>query len=462
MSPLPESRPMPSLFGTDGVRGTANTTLTPELALALGKSAGRVLAGRSDAPRFLIGRDTRASGEMLEAALVAGVCSAGVDAVSLGVATTPAVATLTRLQDFAAGIVISASHNPAAENGIKFLGPDGSKLPDAVEREIEASVADLEGRPFVPGGHHEAGAARVGRYTEEPDLLAGYAAAARASIPVSLPPYRVVVDAAHGAGYRLNVEVLRSLGLQVQVIHDAPDGVNINLDAGSTHPETMCRAVTEAGADIGAAFDGDGDRVILADENGALVDGDHVMAMCAHQWVDTPDLPGNTVVGTVMSNIGLEESLGSIKVRLVRASVGDRYVAEQMRRTGAAVGGEKSGHIIFARHATTGDGLITLLQVLSLMARSGKPLSELASVMREYPQVLIGVRVRRKDGWDGHPDVARAMSEAEQALHGRGRLLVRPSGTENLIRIMAEGPDLEEIRAIVGGIAEAIRRHNEE
>jgi phosphoglucosamine mutase len=425
--------------------------------LALGKAAGHVLAAQSPRPRVLIGRDTRASGEMLEAALAAGICSAGADAVTAGVATTPAIATLTRLQGFSAGAVISASHNPARENGIKFLGADGAKLPDATEAAIEELVKALRA-----GGRTDLAAESVGRYYEDEGSSETYAFAARASVAADVSGFRLVVDAANGAGYRLNGDILESMGVRITRIHCGPDGLNINKACGSTHPDSMCETVVSAGADLGAAFDGDGDRVILSDEKGGIVDGDRVMAICAHNWRDTDELPGNMVVGTVMSNLGLEKCLGAIGVELLRAGVGDRYVAQLMRESGAAVGGEKSGHMIFLRHATTGDGLITLLQIMGIMASTGKRLSELAAVMEEYPQILIGVRVRRKEGWDAHSDVLAAMAAAESALSGRGRLLVRPSGTENIIRIMAEGPDGGELDRLANDIAEAVRRHAED
>lgn len=447
---------MTKLFGTDGVRGTANVELTPDLALFLGKAAGHLLAARAEHPRVLVGRDTRASGDMLQSALAAGLCSAGVDVVSAGVITTPAIATVTRRGDFAAGAVVSASHNPAAENGIKFLGPDGAKLADTVEAEIEALVDVL--RAGAAHGTPALSGAAVGRYREDAGPRDVYAEAARAACPENVGGIRLVMDGANGAGYRINADILESLGASLTRIHCEPDGLNINEACGSTHPEDMCRTVVSEGADLGAAFDGDGDRVILCDASGEIVDGDRVMAICAHQWVNTEDLPRNTVVGTVMSNMGLEKSLEDIGVTLLRTGVGDRYVAEKMRETGAAVGGEKSGHIIFARHATTGDGLITLLQILGLMARTGKPLAELAAVMKEYPQILIGVRVKTREGWDANPDVLEAMAQAHRVLQGKGRLLVRPSGTEPIIRIMAEGPDKAELEDLTESIAEAIRR----
>lgn len=447
------------LFGTDGVRGVANQTLTAEMALALGRATGSTLARERGAPRMLIGRDTRASGEMLECALSAGLCASGWDVTSLGVATTPAVAWLTNHHGFDAGAVISASHNPAHENGIKLLSPNGAKLPDDIEDAIEQKMLSISRGPLMA---EDSGASvtPVGRLNRDADLLNAYVEHAVETLPAAPPPIRIVVDAAHGAGSELNVAALSRIGLDLRVLHSEPDGWNINDRCGSTHPEMMRRAVVEHGAALGAAFDGDGDRVILADETGAIVDGDHMMALFAHHWANSPELPHNTVVGTVMSNIGLEESLASIGVRLARAPVGDRYVAEVMRETGAAVGGEKSGHLILSHFGQTGDGLVTLLQVIRVMVETGRSLGELASVMREYPQVLIGVPVRRKQGWDSHPGVAAALAEAERVLEGRGRLLVRPSGTENLIRIMAEGPDMDEITGVVNAIAEAIRQHH--
>lgn len=444
---------MGKLFGTDGVRGVANTGLTPDLALSLGRATGLALASDATGARVLIGRDTRASGDMLEAALAAGFCSAGVNVVSAGVITTPAVAMLTRTGAFAAGAVISASHNPAQENGIKLLGPDGAKLCDATERRIEEIVE------AIANGGGPAPTTSVGRFGYDDSLHEAYANAAAKSCDAALHGVRIVVDGANGAGSNLNAEILDRLGLDVHRINCSPDGTNINADCGSTHPTALQVAVRGIGADLGAAFDGDGDRVILCDSEGAIVDGDHMMAIFGHQWVNTPRLPENTIVGTVMSNLGLEKSLSAVGVNLLRADVGDRYVAELMRQSGAAVGGEKSGHIILSRYATTGDGLLTLLQILAVMAESGKSLRDLASVMAEFPQILIGVRVRTKTGWDDHDAVRLAIAQGNAALAGRGRLNVRPSGTESIVRIMAEGPDQDEINAIVHQIADAVRAH---
>ena len=444
---------MGNLFGTDGVRGAANTDLTPDFALCLGRAAGLALGCGTPEAKVLIGRDTRASGDMLEAALAAGFCSAGVNVVSAGVITTPAVAMLTRTGAFAAGAVISASHNPAQENGIKLLGSEGAKLCHATERSIENLLA------AIADGSGPAPTNKVGRFAYDDSLHEIYAAAAAQTCGATVRGFRIVVDGANGAGSKLNTEVLDRLGLDVHRINCSPDGSNINADCGSTHPTALQVAVRGIGADLGAAFDGDGDRVILCDSDGAIVDGDHMMAIFGHQWANSPSLPENTIVGTVMSNLGLEKSLTGIGVNLLRADVGDRYVAELMRQSGAAVGGEKSGHIILSRYATTGDGLLTLLQILGVMAETGKPLRDLASVMTEYPQILIGVRVRTKNGWDHDAGVQRAIDEGNAALAGRGRLNVRPSGTESIVRIMAEGPDQDEIHGIVHHIAAAVRAH---
>lgn len=445
---------MTKLFGTDGVRGAANTVLTPDLALLLGKAAGHILASGIPGATVVLGRDTRDSGEMLEAALAAGFCSSGTNAVSAGVVTTPAIATLARREEFVAGAVISASHNPAAENGIKLLGHDGAKLPDETEARIEALVAELRAEPSAAS---RLASPRVGRYRTDESLVDGYIEAARRAFVAANAGLHLVVDGANGAGSRLNPAVLEDIGFRVTRIHCSPDGANINEACGSTHPDDLCHAVVAGGADLGAAFDGDGDRVILCDEKGRLVDGDRIMALCAANWVNTEELPRNTVVGTVMSNIGLEQFLGSIGVTFLRTPVGDRHVAARMRETGAAIGGEKSGHIVFSRYATTGDGLVTLLRVLTVMSDTGRRLSELGDLVREYPQRLVGVPVSRREGWERDPGVAAAIRDGERRLEGRGRLLVRASGTENLVRVMAEGPDDDEVKAVVDAVTAALR-----
>jgi len=439
------------LFGTDGVRGVANSELTADLAMRIGRAAGHILC-KDRRQRVLIGRDPRASSEMLEAAISAGLCASGIDVVRVGVIPTPGVAYLSRYLGAAAGVVITASHNPAHENGIKFFGPDGLKLPDAVEDQIEALVNTTDSLPAPTGSG-------VGRIYERSDLLHHYSQEVRHTIPHRLDGVRIVIDCANGATSPVASDILSDLGAEVVCINNHPDGLNINANCGSLHPEGMMRAVAEHQADVGAAFDGDGDRVLMADEKGRLVDGDHIMGLCAIHWAGTYRLPGNTVVGTVMSNMGLELTLKQVGIELLRTPVGDRYVSEEMRRVGAALGGEKSGHICFAQHSTTGDGLITLLQVLHVMHSTGKPLSELADQVLELPQILVNVPVRTKDGWNSIPEIQSVISDAERALAGRGRLVVRPSGTESLIRVMAEGQDESEINELVSRIAEVIRNH---
>ncbi len=439
------------LFGTDGVRGVANTELTPALALALGAAAARTL-GRGHTPRFIIGRDTRISGTLLEAALAAGLCSLGAQVVTAGVVPTPAVAGIARIQNFDAGIVISASHNPFADNGIKFFGGDGYKLDDALEAEIEAHL------PQVDSWERPSGA-NVGRMMHDPhgcDLYAGHLEDTMEG--VTLAGVKIVLDGANGANYELAPRVLADLGAEVVALHCEPDGVNINADCGSLHPEEMMRRTVSEGANIGIAFDGDADRVILSDEKGRKVDGDRVMLLVGRHLARQAKLANNTVVGTIMSNLGLEIALREFGLTLLRTAVGDRYVSEAMRRDGHVLGGEKSGHLIFGHLTTTGDGLLTALQVLKVMRETGQPLSVLADQMTEYPQVLLGVKVRDRLTWQSDPDIQNAITQAEAQLTGRGRLNVRASGTEKLVRVMAEGPDQGEIDALAHEIASVVRK----
>lgn len=439
------------LFGTDGVRGVANAELTPSLTLALGAAASRVL-GRGHAPTFVIGRDTRVSGTLLEAALSAGLCSMGGHVVSAGVVPTPAVASIVRTEGFDAGVVISASHNPFADNGIKFFGPDGYKLDDALEDEIGALVPEAGALPRPTG-------AGVGRMRADLHLRDIYAEHLEETMEgQSLGGLKIVLDGANGAAYETAPRVLSDLSADVTALHCSPDGLNINDNCGSLHPEEMMRRVVEEGADIGIAFDGDADRVILADEKGRKVDGDRVMLLVGRHLHSQGRLVKNTVVGTIMSNMGLEVALNEGGLRLERTQVGDRYVSEAMRRKGYVVGGEKSGHLIFGHLTTTGDGLLTALQVLKVMRETGKPLCELSDQMTEYPQVLLGVKVTDRLAWKDDPDVQRAIAGAEQVLAGRGRVNVRASGTEKLVRVMAEGPDQAEIEALAGEIVALVQK----
>lgn len=442
---------MNKLFGTDGVRGVANTELSPLLALQLGTAAAHVIVESRQNARILIGRDPRISGDVLESAMVAGVCSQGLDAVLVGVVSTPGVAYLTTSTGASAGVVISASHNPVQDNGIKFFGPDGYKLDDDVEAEIEKYVPIFDQLPRASG-------ADVGRMFRRHEMAWEYAEHVKNAATRRLDGMRVIIDCANGAASELAPQVLSEVGAEVECINCNPNGININKNCGSLHPKALQEKVRETGADAGLAFDGDADRVILIDERGEIVDGDHVMAIYGLHQARQGDLPENIVVGTVMSNIGLEIALAREGVKLARTPVGDRYVSDEMRRTGAIVGGEKSGHIILSRHTTTGDGMVTALQILSIMVSTGKKLSELASEMEEFPQVLINVPVRDRNGWDSIPEITSAISEVEDKLSGRGRVFVRPSGTERLIRVMAEGPDQDELETLAGDIVEAVKR----
>jgi phosphoglucosamine mutase len=439
------------LFGTDGVRGIANTELTPRLALALGAAAARTL-GRGHTPRFIVGRDTRVSGTLLESALAAGLCSMGAQVVTAGVVPTPAVAGIARIQNFDAGIVISASHNPFADNGIKFFGGDGYKLDDALESEIEALV------PLVDTWERPSGAG-VGRLTHDgalADLYAGHLEDTMAGVP--LTGLKIVLDGANGANYALAPRVVTDLGAEVIALHCDPDGVNINAGCGSLHPDEMMQRTVAERADIGLAFDGDADRVILSDEKGRKVDGDRVMLLVGRHLAAQGKLANNTVVGTIMSNMGLEVALHESGLLLKRTAVGDRYVSEEMRREGHVLGGEKSGHLIFGHLTTTGDGLLTALQVLKVMRETGQPLSFLADQMTDYPQILLGVQVRDRQTWASDADILKAIVHAETQLAGRGRINVRASGTEKLVRVMAEGPDQMEIDLLANEIASLVKK----
>jgi phosphoglucosamine mutase len=430
--------------------------MTPELALALGRAVTFVAArGKPHAPRILIGKDTRLSGYMLETAIASGICSMGGRVLLCGPIPTPAVAHLTLSMRADAGIVISASHNPYDDNGIKVFGGDGFKLPDEVEAEIERLIAD-----DAALGPRKTGPA-IGRAFKLEDARGRYVAFAKASFPrdLSLDGVRMVIDAAHGAAYRVAPLVFQELGAKVTAIGVKPNGVNINREHGALHPERVRAEVLKRGAAIGIALDGDADRVIVVDERGNLVDGDAVMAMCATRMIRDGELRKATVVATVMSNLGLERALLAQGARLLRTAVGDRYVVEAMRAGGYNLGGEQSGHLIFLDHASTGDGIIGALQVLALMMRTGRPLSELArSAMQRVPQVLENVTLPTRRPLEEMAQLAAATAAARQALGGEGRVLVRWSGTEPKLRIMIEGPDEGRIRALAGELAQAARR----
>ena len=439
---------MPRLFGTDGVRGVANSELTPELAFSLGRAAATVLTkGKKDA-QIIIGRDTRVSGQMLEAALVAGITSVGVHAQRLGVIPTPGVAYLVRRLGVDAGVMISASHNPVPDNGIKFFSESGFKLPDEVEDQIEALLnSDSLPRPI---------GVEVGRVTDRTDAVQLYAGFLESTAPMRLDGLKVVVDCGFGAAYQIAPAVYEALGAQVVSLHAEDDGTRINVDCGSTHTERLQEAVKEHKAQIGIAHDGDADRVLAVDEAGALIDGDQIMAVCGIERISRGQLPNDTIAATVYSNLGLTEAFRQAGGDVVITANGDRYVLEAMREKGLALGGEQSGHIIFLDHNTTGDGVLTAVQLMSVLVREKKPLSELVKVMRRFPQVLKNVRVVMKDGWESNPRIQEVVESVEKALEQRGRVFVRASGTEPLIRVMAEGPDAEELEKLVSSIAQVI------
>ena len=438
-------------FGTDGVRGVANADLAPELALALGRASARVLGGGE----VVIGRDTRRSGPMLEAALAAGYASEGVNVALLGVVPTPAVAHAAAERGIP-GAMISASHNPFPDNGIKLFAAGGHKLADETEAELEAELAHLLGS----GGGDRPTGAGVGVVTVDPGTAVGrYAEALHAAIGHRhLGGLRVVLDCAHGAASAIAPSVLRSSGVEVEVVHAEPDGVNINDDAGSTAPEALQQAVRDRGADVGLALDGDADRLLAIADDGTLVDGDHVLAVLAIDRQARGALAHDTVVTTVMSNLGFRQGMARRGITVVETKVGDRYVLEALQRTGAVLGGEQSGHVIQADLATTGDGLLTALTLLDVVARSGQPLAVLAAdAMTSLPQVLVNVRLGERD-----PDLvdrlAADVAATEARLGDEGRVLVRPSGTEPLIRVMVEAPTQERAQTEADALADAVRR----
>ena len=446
---------MRELFGTDGVRGVANRDLTPELAYKIGRAGAYTLtrnAKRPVKPAVVIGKDTRISGDMLEAALIAGICSVGVDVLRVGVMPTPAIAFLTRDLKAAAGVVISASHNPVEDNGIKFFAATGYKLPDDVEMEIERLI-----REGIPDTSRPVGS-EIGSVREVTDAGDRYVRFAASTVNCSLEGLKIVIDCANGAASVLSPRIFRELGAEVIPVYSDPDGININKDCGSTHPAVVAGKVAEYGADLGLAHDGDADRVIAVDEEGSIVDGDHIMVICGTHLKRKGKLPQDTVVVTVMSNLGLRLGLKNENIRVLETQVGDRYVMEELLKCGAAFGGEQSGHIIFLEHNTTGDGIVTGLQLAAVVRETGKTLSELAAQMERLPQVLVNVRVIDKTAAMEAAEVTAAIRRGEEILGDRGRILVRPSGTEPKVRVMAEGPDEKQLEEIVEGIAAIISR----
>lgn len=436
-------------FGTDGVRGQANTELTAELAFRLGLAAAGVLATEEQRPLLLIGKDTRVSGDMLEAALAAGAAAAGCDVLLLGVLPTPGVAVLTRQLGASAGAVISASHNPYDDNGIKFFSADGFKLPDAIEERMEELIATVDSL-VLPAGDG------VGRIRCCRDAAERYCSWLHSRLSPDLRGLKLVVDAANGAAAPIAAQVFSRLGAEVVMIADQPDGRNINRDCGSTHLAGLRRKVVKTGADLGLAFDGDADRLLAVDEAGREVDGDQIIAVFTRHLRAAGQLRHNCVAITVMSNLGLRQALEGMEVAVEETVVGDRYVMERMLQKDLCLGGESSGHIILRDHSTTGDGLLAALLLLSILRAEGQTLSQLAAVMTRLPQILINVRVRTKVGWQDNAAIAAAAAEAEARLAAGGRLLLRASGTEPLLRVMAEGRDQQELQEIAGALAQVI------
>jgi len=445
---------MARLFGTDGVRGVANDELTPMLAMQLGQAGAYVLTKEhAHKPTIMVGCDTRISGDMLANALMAGACSVGANAVYVGVIPTPAIAYLTRKYKVDAGVVISASHNPVEFNGIKFFDGKGYKLPDSLEDEIEALIrSDMKGIKFPTGSG-------VGKIKYRTDAREEYINHAVQKVPVDLNGMKIVVDCAEGASYYTSIEAFKDLGAEVVAIHNNPDGTNINANCGSTHlQELMARVVYEKAA-LGLAFDGDADRLIAVDENGKMVDGDQIMAIVGNHMMEQGKLRDNTIVATVMSNLGFFLMGKEKGIHIEQTKVGDRYVLERMKEIGANLGGEQSGHIIFLDENTTGDGLLSALHLLQVLVDTGKPLSELASIMEVLPQALVNAKVpnHKKESYMEYPEVASAIAALTEKFAGEGRVLIRPSGTEPLVRVMIEGKDQKMIQEEAQKLADLIQ-----
>lgn len=443
------------LFGTDGVRGVANIEpMTAEMALQLGRAIAYIFKKEARRHRIVVGKDTRLSGYMLEGAMMAGICSMGVDALMVGPLPTPGIAFLTSSMRADAGVVISASHNQYQDNGIKFFSRSGLKLPDEMELKIEEFIFENQ------DPSHRPTASEVGKAYRVDDAIGRYVVFAKNTFPreLTLDGLKIAVDCANGAAYKVAPAVFYELGAEVIPLGVKPDGENINRDCGALHPERLAAAVRESGAHAGFALDGDGDRCIMVDEKGTILDGDHMLAVSATAMLREGSLKGNTVVATIMSNSGLEEAIERAGGKVVRTSVGDRYVVEEMLRRGYNLGGEQSGHIVYLDHTTTGDGVISALQVLKRMAEEGKPLSELASAMKTYPQILLNVRVREKKDLGSIPAVTKALKAVEEKLSNRGRAFIRYSGTEPLARITIEGEKEDEISVMASELAELLKK----
>ncbi len=446
---------MGKLFGTDGIRGVANEhPMTAEMAMNIGRATAHLFKKKGHVPKIIIGKDTRISGYMLENALVSGICSMGVHAIMVGVLPTPGIAFLTGSMRADAGIVISASHNPFQDNGIKIFGSEGFKLPDETESAIEEIVFANNLHTLHPSP------SELGKAYRMEDARGRYIVFLKHAFPkeCSLEGTRIVLDCSNGATYRVAPETFMELGAEVTTLFDEPNGKNINLQCGSQHTETLAKTVLEAKADVGFAFDGDGDRMIAVDETGAVLTGDRIIAICAASMKKEGTLTNNLVVRTVMSNIGLGLALESLGIDSVMTGVGDRYVIEEMQARGASLGGEDSGHLIFLHHHTTGDGIITALQLAAAIKKDGKPLSELAKIMKVFPQMLINVDVKSRPEIETAPEIMAAIRDVERRLGSQGRVLVRYSGTQNMCRVMVEGPTPEETGRFCQEIAEIVEK----
>jgi len=443
------------LFGTDGIRGIANEyPMTAEMALNIGRATAHLFKKKGHVAKIIVGKDTRISGYMFESALVSGICSMGVNAIMVGVMPTPGIAFLTSSMRADAGIVISASHNPLQDNGIKIFSHEGFKLPDEKELTIEDFI-------FANNAHkHRPAPGDLGKVYRLDDARGRYTVFLKHTFPreFTLEGMRIVLDCANGATYRIAPDTFFELGAEVTTLFDQPDGVNINVACGSQYPEKLAEEVMKKKADVGFAFDGDGDRLIAVDEKGAVLTGDQILAICASMMKKEGSLNNNLVVRTVMSNIGLSVAFEKLGIDSIITKVGDRYVLEEMINKGATIGGEDSGHLLFLQHHTTGDGIITALQVLTAMKREGKPLSKLAKIMTVFPQVLINIEVKARPDLSTVPEITEAIKDVEKVIGNRGRVLVRYSGTQNMCRVMVEGPTHEETKKYCQRIAEVVKK----
>lgn len=445
---------MGKYFGTDGVRGVANKGLKPEFAFKLGRAGGFVLTEHSERkqPRVLVARDTRISGEMLQYSLISGLLSVGIEVLNLDVVTTPSVAYLVKTQNADAGIMISASHNPAQDNGIKFFGSDGYKLADETELEIEKyldSETDELPRPSAAG---------LGTIENYPEGALKYIEFLRQTVPGDLSGIKLVVDAANGSTSKLAGNLFADLDVDFDIKANQPDGININDNVGSTHPEKLAAEVVKQGADLGLAFDGDGDRCIAVDEKGNIVDGDKIMYILGTYFENNGTLKKDTIVTTIMSNIGLYKAIDAAGLKSIQTDVGDRHVVEEIRKNGYNLGGEQSGHIVLFEYHNTGDGMLTGIQLMNVMKITGKKLSELAAPVKTYPQKLVNVPVTDKKGWEKHQAIVDSITAVEEKMAGDGRVLVRPSGTEDLLRVMVEAPTEEKVNEYCDAIAEVVKK----